>query len=105
VKNDIITNVQDQIDRAAQLLKRNDLNLCVQLTPGKRPRFAIRLGERPWIKDIDLPDTLTMITQQPEEAAKNAARLALTADTSKKLLTIYGDLTLWKEEPPTEPAF
>jgi len=103
---DLITNIlQEQIDDAAKLLKRSDLAVCIQLTPGKRPRYAIRLGEHPWIKDIDLPDTLTMICEDSAVAAKQAQTLAQEADDARRILEVYRHMMLWKETPASEPPF
>jgi hypothetical protein len=102
---DLITNIiQDQVNRAAKILKRSDLHICVMISPDSRPRYAIRLGDTRWIKDIDLTTTLDTITKPEDIVAKEAQDHMLTKAKAEAAIDLVETMREWKQVP-VNPAF
>jgi hypothetical protein len=103
-KQDLITNIiQAQLEQAAKLLHRSDFQIAVVLRPGQRPRYAIKLGEQQWLKDIDLPSTLEIITAPKEEFLEDARDTNIEIQKLTNKQALINAHACWTVNPPMDP--
>ena len=81
------------------------------MAPGRRPRYAFRMGSdlgngASWQKDVDWLEVLQFITTPKKALAEQAKHAADEEQRARKLIRLYEEFTLWMDsKPESDPAY
>lgn len=101
----LIQQLNQTASQLAKLIKRADIELAIGLKPGHTVRFSIRLGDQPWVKNIDLAPTLDLLTQPAEYRRKLAAEILRQKERAETIAELTLAIDRWQngvsiKDPP-----
>lgn len=98
----LITELNQTATQLGKLIKRNDLELAIGLQPGHTTKFSLRLGQQPWLKNVDLPVTLDLLTQPTEYRRKLIAQLQIERVKVDRMTEISETIERWQDSVSPE---
>lgn len=101
--------LQQMLNRLAKTLKRDDLEICILLRPGKVQRVAARFGtEGVWIKDVNPIEVFDLLekTAQPDKYAQLQRQEMANLEMAQKTSQLLSAVDKWVvAKPDCTPAF
>jgi len=99
-------DLAEKLSQVAAKLNRTDVQFCILLTPGKPTRYAARLADSPWIKDINPFEFLDLLQMNDKELSQQASVAITQRDEYENRYNMASEITGWKSAiAPTDPAF